>query len=953
MSSDPVFGTTQIIALVEQQDIEEHLKEPTKKLLETLLRRYQNGITEDEIERLTNILESQAQVFRIKNDVSNAFACEAAVGVLEEALGALISEHGQATNDVSNARPSPDSSKRRITPYRKDSPTAPPFDAVSIPNFIVDWGSAGGFLPSLQKFISKNIKSEPGVWENLTIEGVPPLADGTVLKVGRFITPPSTTATLYIEHASCAQHLIPAIKQWKHELKIHAQAQRASQSPELKQGGYISLPQLFDSKRLATIRTALMEEIATLPEGTLEANSGVITICPYGHEIQLRVTFSTDGKCIVYFHEDSQLAIEDFANRVAPPNRSSKGEHQAEALRRTDSLNLRSWQNKKALESLPDIRENPNSHIPVPQPSAPEPENYISPTARYAVLEIINLGIESQQSIRQPQEREILHHLCKSAFAEFESAPLGMTLSQIQQVRQKAFAQASSYLNSSNGLAAHRAVTNTIDAAIRKLSDISPVSASSSLDARYASGQSTTSPLHAEVDLPQVSEPIREVQPLESIHEAGPESDAHQEPIDEAPLDISKPEISTGESANITDALAIGALATAAMQKETAPTLLAEPSQEPALAMHQPVVATEEEPSPPPQESMNELATDEIEAGEAHESTFTQAETSGHAGDESPVITKVKPGKARGHLPSRSSLAPSHPTSRTPWRPGFIDEAGAEAPIPLAARSILAKAAHKTGTPEIDPTARYEVSAVIGLGLNPLRGRVAASVLDRLQHECNIAFSPFKDHGGITLAEIEGIRHAAIAKSTSPNESRDILEAQRAVANILQTAIAQLESIRPIPNPTTARIRQFSDKFQPGRTPEEKAKPVPRAQRKPEAKPRPKPEPKQRVEKKAQPAITEPNHKIFDRRWQALEEFEQTNNMEAGDISAFIASGPNEAISLDAKKFAEKLDRAKRTLGWNKVDDIETAEKILDRLAAAYTNHHAKRQSSGISKAGD
>ncbi|MBX9726909.1 MAG: hypothetical protein K2X09_06555, partial [Rickettsiales bacterium] len=109
---------------------------------------------------------------------------------------------------------------------------------------------------------------------------------------------------------------------------------------------------------------------------------------------------------------------------------------------------------------------------------------------------------------------------------------------------------------------------------------------------------------------------------------------------------------------------------------------------------------------------------------------------------------------------------------------------------------------------------------------------------------------------------------------------------------------------------------------------------------------------KQRPEKKAANLTAEPVHKVFDRRWEALQAFAASEEMDADGITSFIASGPNEAINLDAETLHRKCDAAKKMLGQVGVDDPK-ATALIDALVNAYTNHHAKRALGGVSKTGD
>ena len=118
--------------------------------------------------------------------------------------------------------------------------------------------------------------------------------------------------------------------------------------------------------------------------------------------------------------------------------------------------------------------------------------------------------------------------------------------------------------------------------------------------------------------------------------------------------------------------------------------------------------------------------------------------------------------------------------------------------------------------------------------------------------------------------------------------------------------------------------------------------------RKPEPKPRAKPEPKA-----AKPLTPkEPSTRAFENRWEALQAEADAQEMDADGITCFIADGQKQALALSPEAFQERCETAKKVMKQVGVNSPK-AEKLLDEIAAAHETHHIKRQSSGISKAGD
>jgi hypothetical protein len=119
--------------------------------------------------------------------------------------------------------------------------------------------------------------------------------------------------------------------------------------------------------------------------------------------------------------------------------------------------------------------------------------------------------------------------------------------------------------------------------------------------------------------------------------------------------------------------------------------------------------------------------------------------------------------------------------------------------------------------------------------------------------------------------------------------------------------------------------------------------------RKPERKSHEKPDHKPRAEKRQVLAAAEPSHKLFDRRWEALQAYATANEMDADGITSFIARGTKEAINLDQESFMSKCSLARKSLSWNQADSPE-AQKLIDGLETAYKKHHEKRALGGIKR---
>lgn len=485
MPRTPMIKTQKILDMANAQDHAQPLQSAVMKLLENQLRAYPNQISLAQIQEIAGTLERAANTLRTTNDNSNADTCEMVVNILDEAIGELMSaqpelslnadEKVEATHSVSANTHAP--VRKKIIPYRRPSDRFPPFDAVSLSQFITDWGTARGFLPALQKFIQKNTEPTRGQWQDIIVRNTPPLEDGTILKVGYFTTPPSKVATLYLDHESCAEHVIPALETIKLVTEINRADHNPGKAHSPQMQGYKSLAQIFYAKKLHKVREALSAEIQKQPGMTSAPQTSQVTIHPYDEDIQLRVTISSDGKTIIYFDENCERAIKDFANKIAPARGAD------------NSLSKTTWVARSAahaagstrtdLASIPLVREDSNSLIPIPALIPPSPRENIDPSARYDVSALIELGLQSQHAITQPQELEILGQLCKLAFTEYESAPTGMTFAEIRSVRDSIFARLSDNHVSGNGLAADRAVIATIDAAIEQLGTIVPISAQS------------------------------------------------------------------------------------------------------------------------------------------------------------------------------------------------------------------------------------------------------------------------------------------------------------------------------------------------------------------------------------------------------------------------------------------------------------------------------------------
>lgn len=125
------------------------------------------------------------------------------------------------------------------------------------------------------------------------------------------------------------------------------------------------------------------------------------------------------------------------------------------------------------------------------------------------------------------------------------------------------------------------------------------------------------------------------------------------------------------------------------------------------------------------------------------------------------------------------------------------------------------KAAVATSTYRIDDKSQFEVSAIIGLALQGLAGRVPADVEDRLRLELNRAFANHKENTLVTRVDVQGVIDqckTAAADPGMPNESREVY---RAVHTTLANAMPRLNTLAPVPVAGMRRNWQARTETQP------------------------------------------------------------------------------------------------------------------------------------------
>lgn len=107
----------------------------------------------------------------------------------------------------------------------------------------------------------------------------------------------------------------------------------------------------------------------------------------------------------------------------------------------------------------------------------------------------------------------------------------------------------------------------------------------------------------------------------------------------------------------------------------------------------------------------------------------------------------------------------------------------------------------------INEQSQFEISAVVGLTLDGVSGRIPRDVEERLRRETDRAFAPYKERSVVTKGDIQSVIDRSKAEATNPALPRETQEVHRAVSTTLENALARLNTIAPVPQ-TGAGWRQ-------------------------------------------------------------------------------------------------------------------------------------------------